>query len=84
MVWWPFQYGEPRLERLRLAVDVNGAESDAKSIRFGIREVQAQLNDQGFLQFRINRRNILIRGGGWDPDCSIVSHGSGCARNWRT
>jgi exo-1,4-beta-D-glucosaminidase len=67
-VWWPYQYGDPHLERLRVAVDVNGAESDAKTIRFGIREVQSSLNDQGFLQFRINRRSILIRGGGWDPD----------------
>jgi len=67
-VWWPYQYGDPHLERLRLAVDVNGVESDARSIRFGIREAQASLNDQGFLQFRINHRNILIRGGGWDPD----------------
>jgi exo-1,4-beta-D-glucosaminidase len=67
-VWWPYQYGDPHLERLRVAVDVNGVESDAKSIRFGIREAQGSLNDQGFLQFRINHRNILIRGGGWNPD----------------
>jgi exo-1,4-beta-D-glucosaminidase len=68
IVWWPYQYGDPHLERLRLAVEVNGVESDVKSIRFGIREAQASLNDQGFLQFRINHRNILIRGGGWNPD----------------
>jgi exo-1,4-beta-D-glucosaminidase len=67
-VWWPYQYGDPHLERLRVAVDVNGVESDAKSIAFGIREVQGSRNDQEFLQFRINRRNILIRGGGWNPD----------------
>lgn len=67
-VWWPYQYGDPHLELLGMAVQLNGAESDAKSIRFGIREVQAGLNDKGFLQFRVNHRNILIRGGGWDPD----------------
>jgi exo-1,4-beta-D-glucosaminidase len=67
-VWWPYQYGDPHLERLRVAVDMNGVESDAKSTAFGIREVQGSLNGQGFLQFRINRRNILIRGGGWNPD----------------
>ncbi len=67
-VWWPYQYGDPHLERLRLAVDTDGVESDAKSIQFGIREVQASLNEKGFLQFRINHRDILIRGGGWDPD----------------
>jgi exo-1,4-beta-D-glucosaminidase len=67
-VWWPYQYGEPHLEQLTLAADVSGVESDARSIRFGIREVQASLNEKGFLQFRINHHNILIRGGGWDPD----------------
>ena len=67
-VWWPYQYGEPHLERLTVAVDTDGVASDARSIRFGIREAQARLNEKGFLQFRINRRDILIRGGGWDPD----------------
>ncbi len=68
VVWWPYQYGDPHLERLTVDVDVNGAQSDSRSIRFGIREVQAALNDQGFLQFKVNHRDILIRGGGWDPD----------------
>ncbi len=68
VVWWPYQYGDPHLEQLRIAVAADGMESDARSVRFGIREVQAALNEKGFLQFRINRRDILIRGGGWDPD----------------
>jgi exo-1,4-beta-D-glucosaminidase len=67
-IWWPYQYGEPHLEQLTVAVVANGVASDARSLRFGIREVQASLNEKGFLQFRINHRNILIRGGGWDPD----------------
>jgi exo-1,4-beta-D-glucosaminidase len=67
-IWWPYQYGEPHLEQLIVAVDTNGVESDARSLRFGIREVQATLNEKGFLQFRINHRDILIRGGGWNPD----------------
>jgi len=67
-VWWPYQYGDPHIEQLRIAIDVDGRESDARSIRFGIREAQASLNDNSFLQFRINRRDILIRGAGWDPD----------------
>ena len=67
-VWWPYQYGTPHLERLRMTVLVDGVVSDARTIRFGIREAQASLNEKGFLQFRINHRDILIRGGGWDPD----------------
>ena len=67
-VWWPYQYGAPNLQSIRLAFVVNRTESDAQSIRFGIREVQSDLNDKGYRQFRINRRNILVRGAGWTPD----------------
>ncbi len=67
-VWWPYQYGDPHLEQMRLTVEVGGVKSDAKTIRFGIREAEGLLNSQGSLQFRINRRNILIRGAGWAPD----------------
>ena len=67
-VWWPAQYGSPNLSDLNLSVIVNGRESDSKSIRFGIREIDSDLNDQGYRQFRVNRRNILIRGAGWAPD----------------
>ena len=67
-VWWPYQYGLPHLETLRVVAVVDGVESDVRSSRFGIRESQAFLNKDGYLQFRINHRSILIRGGGWNPD----------------
>jgi exo-1,4-beta-D-glucosaminidase len=67
-LWWPYQYGDPHLEQLEMRVQVGANESDAKTVRFGIREIDSSLNDRGFRQFRINRRNILIRGGGWAPD----------------
>jgi exo-1,4-beta-D-glucosaminidase len=67
-VWWPYQYGEPNLEKLRLVFTIAGATSDEKSVRFGIREAEQHLDSRGHTQFRINRRDILIRGGGWTPD----------------
>lgn len=67
-IWWPYQYGSPNLENLVLLATVGGKKSDEQSIRFGIREVQGELNDKGFREFKINRRSILIRGGGWAPD----------------
>ena len=67
-VWWPYQYGEPHLERLRVEAATSGVTSDAASLRFGIREIEASRNERGFMQFRINHRDILIRGAGWDPD----------------
>jgi len=67
-IWWPYQYGDPALHNLELVVEVAGKRSDAKSLRFGIREVTGGLNERGALQIKVNRRNILIRGGGWSPD----------------
>lgn len=67
-VWWPYQYGTPALQHLGLEFEMNGKRSDSKSLLFGIREIDGGLNEKGFLQFKINRRNILIRGAGWSPD----------------
>jgi exo-1,4-beta-D-glucosaminidase len=67
-VWWPYQYGTPNLYTLKLSALASGTSSDSEIVRFGIREVSADLNEKGYRQFKINRRNILIRGGGWAPD----------------
>jgi exo-1,4-beta-D-glucosaminidase len=67
-VWWPAQYGTPHLETLAIAAHVDGKLSSEKNIRFGIREVQGEVNGDGHRQFRVNRKNILIRGAGWAPD----------------
>ena len=67
-VWWPYQYGQPHIEKLELKLTVDGAISDEKSARFGIREAQLDHDELGHALFRVNRRNILIRGGGWTPD----------------
>ncbi len=67
-IWWPRQYGEPRLEELRASVAVEGVESDEESVRVGIREATSFLNPLGFRQFQINGKNILVKGGGWTPN----------------
>jgi exo-1,4-beta-D-glucosaminidase len=67
-IWWPYQYGKPLLERLHVMAKVDGAVSDEKAVRFGVREIDSSLNQDGYRQFRVNRRNLLIRGGGWAPD----------------
>lgn len=67
-LWWPYQMGQQNLQTLKVAFDVNGKQSDAQSVRFGIREVTSELTDKGARLFRINGKPILIRGGGWAPD----------------
>ncbi|OYY72695.1 MAG: glycoside hydrolase family 2 [Sphingomonas sp. 28-63-12] len=43
-LWWPNGYGQPTLHRLALIARVNGAESDAREVRFGMREIGYELS----------------------------------------
>jgi hypothetical protein len=48
-LWWPNGYGDPALHALRLEAAVDGAPSDARTVRFGMRDVAYELSamDQG-------------------------------------
>ncbi|HLI16722.1 MAG TPA: glycoside hydrolase family 2 TIM barrel-domain containing protein [Rhodanobacteraceae bacterium] len=67
-IWWPAQMGAHPLYDLKLAVHVEGALSDRAATAFGIRSVTSTLTRQGYRQFFINGKPVLIRGGGWAPD----------------
>jgi hypothetical protein len=43
-LWWPNGYGKQELYTLKLAVAVDGHPSDAKQVRFGIREISYELS----------------------------------------
>jgi len=64
-LWWPHPVGPQELYELRLAFITGGEVSDAQRVRFGIREATTYLNDEGWRGYRINGRNILIRGAAW-------------------
>jgi exo-1,4-beta-D-glucosaminidase len=70
-VWWPAKLGGQPLYDLDLEFDVGREVSDHLTQRFGIREVTSELTGQGYRLFKINGRNILIRGGGWCPDMML-------------
>ncbi|MFY9805064.1 MAG: sugar-binding domain-containing protein [Candidatus Acidiferrales bacterium] len=67
-LWWPRQMGAQDLHELSIRYTVGSAESDAQTLKFGIREITSDLNSNGARQFYINGRKILVRGGGWSPD----------------
>ena len=54
--------------RLQIAAAVDGADSDRASATFGIRSVSSHLTKQGYRQFVVNGKPVLIRGAGWAPD----------------
>jgi exo-1,4-beta-D-glucosaminidase len=67
-VWWPWQMGDPHLERVTVSFFTEGEVSDERSVDFGIREITSELTANGSRLFRVNGKRILIRGGGWSQD----------------
>lgn len=67
-VWWPLGMGAHPLYNLHMRAAVDDATSDQASTAFGIRSVSSKLTEQGYFQFFVNGKPLLIRGGGWAPD----------------
>jgi exo-1,4-beta-D-glucosaminidase len=67
-LWWPYQMGRPEMYTAHLQVETGGQISDSANVQFGIREVTSQLTEKGHRLFKINGRNLLIRGAAWAPD----------------
>jgi exo-1,4-beta-D-glucosaminidase len=71
-LWWPVQAGPQNLYPLDLQFEAAGKTSDTAHIDFGIREVTSELQN-GSRLFRINGKNILIRGAGYSFDMLLRS-----------
>lgn len=67
-IWWPVGMGEHPLYQLAIGAKVDGTLSDTASTTFGIRSVTSILTKQGYRQFLVNGKPLLIRGAGWAPD----------------
>src|ERR1041385_3337302 len=67
-VWWPVHLGPQNLYDLDLKLEADGKESDRQKTRFGIREIVSEMNSEHHLVFKVNGRNVLVRGGGWASD----------------
>jgi len=72
-VWWPAHLGAQNLYNLEMEFTADGKVSDRLSTRFGIREITAELDNQNHRLFKVNGRNVLIRGGGWASDMFLRS-----------
>ena len=67
-LWWPYGLGAQDLYRLHMEFELGGVVSDQQEVPFGIREVTSELDAKQHRLFKLNGKNILIRGGGWSPD----------------
>jgi exo-1,4-beta-D-glucosaminidase len=64
-IWWPHTVGSQELYNMKLSFVTDGSVSSEETVRFGIREVSTYINDEGWRGYRVNGKNILIRGGAW-------------------
>jgi exo-1,4-beta-D-glucosaminidase len=69
-LWLPYTLGTPNLYTAVFDFHVDGPTnvSDRAQVRFGIREFTSEFTEKGHRLFKINGRNILIRGAAWAPD----------------
>jgi exo-1,4-beta-D-glucosaminidase len=67
-LWWPNGLGAPELYTLHLSLKDGNTPVDTVSVRFGIRSVETYLNGQGVRGYKINGREVLIKGAGWVDD----------------
>jgi exo-1,4-beta-D-glucosaminidase len=72
-LWWPAQVGPQNLYTLEMGFGTSGQISDRQTVHFGVREVTSELTPQGYRLFKINGKNILIRGGGYTFDMLLRS-----------
>jgi exo-1,4-beta-D-glucosaminidase len=67
-LWWPVEMGPQNLHTLELEFQAEGGILARETTRFGIRKMTSEVDKDNHRVFKVNGRNILIRGGGWAPD----------------
>ena len=70
-LWWPYPLGPQNLQQMQVWFESGGRISDRHDVTFGIREVTSEIDAQKHRLFKINGKNILIRGGGWTQDLML-------------
>jgi len=71
-LWWPHDLGRPELYELGIRFSIGSSASDTRSLRFGVREVADYRTPEGHRGFKINGREVLIRGAGWTDDLLLA------------
>ena len=63
-LWWPAGYGEQHLYDVNIEFEQDGAVSDTKAFKSGVREMKYDDSD-GILSVWVNGRRFVGRGGNW-------------------
>jgi len=64
-IWWCNGLGSPELYSLDLRFETGGLISDSQKATFGIRKIEMYTNPAGHKGFKLNGKEVLIKGAGW-------------------
>ena len=67
-LWWCYTMGSPEMYSMSLAFEADQSQTDTKEVRFGIRDVNSFITNEGYRGFTLNGRRIQILGAGWTDD----------------
>ncbi|WP_183572103.1 glycosyl hydrolase 2 galactose-binding domain-containing protein [Mucilaginibacter sp. X5P1] len=67
-IWWPWQYGKPELNHIKLTIVTGNEVSNTIEEDFGIREITSKMIDTASRMFIVNGEPIMLRGAAWSPD----------------
>jgi len=71
-IWWPNNLGDPEMYSLDMIVSINNDVSDQNTVRFGIRDVEDYINENGHRGYKINGEKVQIMGAGWVDDVLLA------------
>jgi len=71
-LWWPHNVGKPNLYDLQLKFTAEDVVCDISRVKFGIREVEAYINEAVHKGFKVNGKKILIKAAGWTDDLLLA------------
>jgi Exo-beta-D-glucosaminidase Ig-fold domain/Glycosyl hydrolases family 2/Glycosyl hydrolases family 2, TIM barrel domain/Glycosyl hydrolases family 2, sugar binding domain len=73
-LWWPNNYGNPDLYRIRIQFISGNQVSDENSFLFGVRQVSSKatmVNGWAKREFYVNGKRVHLVGGAWVPDMML-------------
>ena len=67
-IWWSHDMGKPELYNLTVSFLNGGKVSHQRRVRFGLRSITSEIDDQGHRLFKLNGRKVFVKSAGWSDD----------------
>lgn len=67
-LWWCNNLGTPEMYQLDLSFRIKEQITASEKINFGIRQIEMYINPAGHKGFKLNGKDVLIKGAGWTDD----------------